>query len=162
MRIAHATLGVQSKKKQMLRSEIQRLQSVLTNDRTSMEDVTVKIQMMESEHIEKKFQFVKEMDGLNDELEDALRMYEEKGIEKALLNMESCRVIEHFLRAKLQHSDFGNNQHWKDLNFSIHNVISDFEKNLQSLDNGKGRFTTLTDDAKELRGEVEKKYSKVR
>ena len=84
----------------MLNAEIQRLKKVLQDDRNVIEELVVKVEKVESENIARKCQFVREMDGLNDELADALRMYEEKGIEKTLKNISCCRVIEQFLRDK--------------------------------------------------------------
>lgn len=160
IRIAHTTLGVKSKKKQMLNAESQRLRKVLQDDRDAIEKLAVKVEKVESENIVKKFQFVKEMDGLNDDLADALRMYEEKGIEKTLKNISSCRFIEQFLRDKLQQPDLEQNQYWNEVLLSISNVIDRFEKNLQNLNNEKARCSSLRAKAEELRLEVEAKYSK--
>ena len=161
IRIAHATLGVKSKKKQMLNVESQRLRKVLQDDKDAIEKLAEKVEKAESENIAKKFQFVKEMDGLNDELTDALRMYEEKGIEKTLRNISSCRVVEQFLRDKLQQPDLEQNQYWSELLLSIGNVVDRFEKNLQVFNSEQAKCLSLREKAQELRREVEAKYSKV-
>ena len=161
IRIAHATLGVKSKKKQMLNVESQRLRKVLQDDKDAIEKLAEKVEKAESENIAKKFQFVKEMDGLNDELTDALRMYEEKGIEKTLRNISSCRVVEQFLRDKLQQPDLEQNQYWSELLLYIGNVVDRFEKNLQVFNSEQAKCLSLREKAQELRREVEAKYSKV-
>jgi len=161
IRFAHANLGVQSKKKQMLNTEILRLKKVLKDDRSSIENLTSKVEKLERENIEKKYQFVKEMDGLNDELADALRMYEEKGLETVLKNIGSCRVVEQFLREKMQHPDFAQDQYWNTIFHSISNAIDRLEQKMKYQESEKEKYSSLCEKAQQLSRIVETKYSKV-
>jgi chromosome segregation ATPase len=161
IRVAHANLGVQSKKKQMLNTEMKRLKKVLEDDRNAIEELVVRVEQLEEQNIERKFQFVKEMDGLNEELADALRMYEEKGLEKMLKSVGSCHAIEHFLSEKIQQDNLPQDQHWNSIYHSISDVVGRLEQNIQNLDNNKRNYVSLCEKAQQLRQKVETKHSKV-
>lgn len=161
IRIAHSTLGVQSKKKQILNQEIQRLKKVLQDDRNEIEALAEKVKSIERENIERKFQFVKEMDGLNDDLTDSLRMYEEKGIENALKSVDSCTVIEHFLQEKLQQCQFAQNREWTEAHLSIGNATRRLKSRYKDLESERKKYSSLCDEGQVLRRKVEIKHSKV-
>ena len=164
IRIANATLGVQSTKKQMLKTEIQRLNKVLQEDRNTIEKVAIDVGRVESENLQKKFQFVSEMDRLNDELTDALRMYEEKGIERALASIESCKSIQHFLREKMLLSELPTLEHsqeWNGISLAMDNAIKALENSHKRLQSEKYKYSSFCDQAKAMRRHVEMKHSKV-
>ena len=161
IRIAHTNLGVQAKKKQMLNTEMKRLSKVLEDDRKTIEALTVKIGKVERENIERKFQFVKEMDGLNVEMEDALRMYEESGLENILKSVNSCRYIERFLCDKLQQTDFVCEEHWKSIFNSISDAIRRLEANVKHLEKERGKQATIQKEAQDLRKTAQTRHSKV-
>lgn len=162
VRIAHANLGIEAKKKQMLTDETMRLKKVLEDDRIAIEDMTNKVKNVEGTIVEKKFQFVKEMDGLNDELADALRMYEERSIERSLGSMKSCQAVQKYLLEKLQQQNLAGDQSWKNIFHSIDQAVVKLETNQKDLEKEKTSFLQLNEKSKEMRERVEKKHSKVR
>ena len=162
IRIAHANLGIEAKKKQMLTDETMRLKKVLEEDRIAIEDLTNTVKNVEGTIVEKKFQFVKEMDGLNDELADALRLYEERSIERSLKSMRSCQAVQKYLLQKLQQQSLVTDQSWKSAFHSIDRAVVMIEKNKKDLEKEKTSFSQLNEKAKEMREHVERKHSKVR
>ena len=161
IRIAHANLGLEAKKKQMLNKEASRLKKVLKDDRVAIENLTDKVKSVEGDIIETKFQFVKEMDGLNEELADALRMYEERALLKALKRLVCCQSVKKYLLEKLQQSSLATDQCWENRYHSISSAVSTFENNMKQLERQKEYFRGLDGKVKEMRKQVESKHSKV-
>ena len=91
----------------MLVNSLVRLKRVLEQDGGLLKATALEVNGLEKEDLERKFGFVKVMDGLNDELGDALRRFEECGLE-SLLSVAVCGVVETFVLDKLQAFDHQN------------------------------------------------------
>lgn len=92
LRVAHAALGTETKKRQLLREEEARLRKVLEDDRRAIVELTRQLEGLEEEDRARKAAFVKEMDALNDELESELRQYEERKWMK-IITVESVELL---------------------------------------------------------------------
>ena len=110
VRLASGHAGIHAKKRTMLLAEIARLKAVLNDDANNIKDLSGDVNAVERERRENKFEFIREMEGFNRELEDALRRFEESGSENLLSGdndgEESCRVLIQFLERQVkQHED---------------------------------------------------------
>lgn len=78
IRVAHALLGTETNKRQLLHLEEGRLRKLLGDDRAAIVELAGKLEGFDAEEKARKVQFMKEMHTLNDELESSLTQYEEK------------------------------------------------------------------------------------
>ena len=99
-RVASSNIGVEEKKREVYRNEAGRMESNLKEDQTALKELCLGVEKLQQFQTQSKYQFVKEMESLNDEMGDALRRWEESGLE-ALLNVDTCQVLKQFLERKV-------------------------------------------------------------
>jgi chromosome segregation ATPase len=92
LRVAHAILGAETKKRQLLRGEEARLKRVMDTDRSAILELSNTLKDLQDEDRARKLVFIREMDSLNDELDSSLRQHEEWGLMK-LVTEESVQAI---------------------------------------------------------------------
>uniref|UniRef100_A0A6U3W7C5 Uncharacterized protein n=1 Tax=Ditylum brightwellii TaxID=49249 RepID=A0A6U3W7C5_9STRA len=98
VRIAHAKLGAENKKRQLLREETTRKQCLLEKDRKEITILANRLFQLEEEEKTRRMKSVKEIDMLNDELELIIRQYEERGLVKVI----TVDTAELFLKTSIQ------------------------------------------------------------
>jgi len=100
IRIASSNNGVEEKKRETLMNEVKRLEETLKDDQKGLKELSLEVEQLQKKEIQIKYQFVKEMEAVNDEMADALRRCEECNLEN-ILTLENCHVIQQFLEEKV-------------------------------------------------------------
>lgn len=140
------------------------MESNLKEDQTALKELSLGVEKLQQLQTQSKYQFVKEMESLNDEMGDALRRWEESGLE-ALLNVDTCQVLKHFLERKVHVTDVNcqpqgsNNDNERSQWVELLHDIASFAERLETL-NGmcteeKENITELFDNAMEFRNAVQ-------
>jgi hypothetical protein len=166
MRVASSNIGVEEKKREVYRNEVGRMESNLKEDQTALKELSVGVEKLQQLQTQSKYQFVKEMESLNDEMGDALRRWEESGLE-ALLNVDTCQVLKQFLERKVHvhvtnmncQPQGSNNDNEKSQWVELLHDIDSFAERLETL-NGmckeeKENNAELFDNAMEFRNAVQ-------
>ena len=104
IRAAHAVLGTENKKRQLLRNEETKLKKVMEQDYQNIQTLHEKLITLEKNDRKRKEQFVKEMDRLNDDLHQTLQQYEEQTLVR-LISHDSCQLIQELLKKRLDDSN---------------------------------------------------------
>ena len=89
----NATLGLETKKRQLLCAEDGRLNKVMKEEKNSIIELTSELEELNGEDRVRKVGFVKEMNSLNDELDSSLRQYEDRRIMRLLTEESISRVV---------------------------------------------------------------------
>lgn len=161
-RLASSNAGTSSKKRTMLNQEIRRLESVLKGNGNKLKELSGEVIGVEGERREKKFEFVKEMEGCNDEMGDAVRRFGESELFGNVLGVESCSLLIQFLEQKVdQHGIEHGNGHgnedgqWKKMLDTMRNTAEQFKGATDTLHENKKQHANKTDKASALRQAVQ-------
>ncbi len=152
-RLASSTAGIDSKKRTMLREEKVRLETCIRDDAERLKMLSEEVKVVEGERMERRTGFVKEMEGCNDELGDALRRFEESEF-GCLLDDASCRFLVQFLQEKVNanHGD-----EWGKVLESMRSHADRFRNAMDALDAQRSRHAEVQEKTLALRHTVQTK-----
>lgn len=118
LRDAHATLGTETKRRQLLRNEEAKWKQIMSQDYEKIQELTHKMNVLEEKEKFRKESFIKEIDTLNNDLEIALRQYEERSYTK-LITRETCLELVELVKAKYSGKENTCGFHYKSLENNI-------------------------------------------
>lgn len=184
-RIASSHLGSQRKKLSMLQDEMNRLEHKLSMDRKDLEQLAKDRKVLEHENVSCKYQFVKEMDVMNDEMVDTLRQIDESKLEH-LLNVDVVEYLEQCLIQRVKEMELlghglglqdGNNggairndesgvvqqskSSWADILTLFQGTRQKFVEGMTQLSHEKEAFRGFEKKALELRTAVQRQNMEV-
>eukprot|EP00979_Chaetoceros_neogracilis_P007096 scaffold1480_cov250-Chaetoceros_neogracile.AAC.3 len=158
VRVASSNVGVEEKKRQVFSKEVGRLESNLKEDQNALKSASLGVEKMQQSQTQSKYQFVKEMEKVNEEMGDALRRFEECGLE-ALLNVDTCLILQQFLENKVnsQHQGTTNDidkSYWVEVLHKISFLVERFGGLTVMREEEKGKHVELFDKAVGFRNAV--------
>jgi hypothetical protein len=166
IRIASSNNGVEEKKRETLKNEVKRLEETLKDDKKELKQLSLEVDQLKKKEMESKYQFVKEMEAINDEMADALRRCEECNLEN-ILTLESCRVMEEYLLQKMNIYDNDDHDHyrhqepavaaWKERVVQIGALVKSLEECHEKCQREKATQSLLLQTASDLRNTVQQK-----
>ena len=159
MRVASSNVGVEEKKRQVFSKEVRRLESNLKEDQNALKAASLGVEQLQKLQTQSKYQFVKEMENVNEEMGDALRRFEECGLE-ALLNVDTCLVLKQFLENKVNCQPQGTindieKSNWVKLLHNISSMVERLESLTGMCEEEKGKNVELFDKADGFRNAVQ-------
>lgn len=167
-RVLSSNLGTQQKKKSMLQEEIQRFNRVIEHDTLKLKQLSEEMGSLEKYETEKKKQFVKDMDKLNDQMVDTLRRAEEGKLDK-VLNVVFCRELEQFLVKKIgslksEHDETAGKEElekWVAINKHFHGSVEKLSNQVDKLVDENENFRKLEEKVFDLREKVQNHNNEV-
>jgi hypothetical protein len=90
---AHSALGIFTKKRDMLQQETRRLQTILQNERSELEQTQADWTILYAQEKQAQIDFVSDMQGWNDHLELLIQKQEEEFLSSMLASVEGITVV---------------------------------------------------------------------
>ena len=153
-----------------------RLNQLIKEDGLSLKKLSEDIRRMERRGVEGKYGFVKEMDGLNDELGDLLRQLDEQRFGVGFGfggndDLEKMRVLELFLEEKVKKVGQDNvtgtssvddghdlkSKQWEEIKLKIHSAMERYRVATKVRGDEKENLDLVSEKALELRKMVQEK-----